>query len=148
MNYWPIASGILSRSDLESRSNEKLIEIAGQARQLAHAPYSEFKVGAVVEAGDGRLFTGCNIENSSYGLSICAERVALGKAVSEGVRDLPRIAVVADTHSPVPPCGACRQVILELCGEGAIVVMANLRGQVETRTIIELLPAPFDQSFL
>ena len=102
----------------------------------------------MVETGDGRVFSGCNIENSSYGLSICAERVALGKAISEGARDLARIAVVADTHSPVPPCGTCRQVIFELCGKDTLVVMANLRGEIETRSIIELLPEPFDQSFL
>ncbi len=133
---------------LKYGSNEQLVDLARQARERAYAPYSGFRVGAVVECRDGRLFTGCNIENSSYGLSICAERVALGKALSEGVRGFSRIAVIADTHSPVPPCGACRQVILELCDEDLLVIMANLQGQVETRTINELLPAPFDQSFL
>jgi cytidine deaminase len=127
-----------------------LIELARQVRELAHAPYSNFKVGAVVECRDGRLFTGCNVENSSYGLSLCAERVALFKAVSEGARDFARIAVIADTHSgtPVRPCGACRQVISDLCGGEAEVIMANMQGQSETQQVKELLPAPFDRSFL
>jgi len=105
-------------------------------------------VGAIVECRDGRVFTGCNIENSSYGLSICAERVALGKAISEGACEVSRIAIIAEAPLPVPPCGACRQVILELCGGDILVVMANLEGKVEIRKISELLPAPFDQSFL
>lgn len=127
---------------------EELIELARRAREHARAPYSKFKVGAVVECADGRVFTGCNVENSSYGSTLCAEQVALAKAVSEGAKDFVRVAVIADTRSPVPPCGACRQVIFELCGEIADVVMANLSGQVEIRTAGELLPAPFDQSFL
>jgi len=101
-----------------------------------------------VECRNGDVFTGCNIENSSYSLTICAERVALSKAISEGASNITRIAVIADTHSPIPPCGACRQVILELCGMEVQIIMANLRGEAETRTISELLPAPFDQSFL
>jgi cytidine deaminase len=133
---------------LRHRSIEELVELARQARQSARAPYSNFKVGAAVESLDGSVFTGCNIENSSYGLTLCAERVAIVKAVSEGAKDFARIAVIADTHSPIPPCGACRQVILELCGGEICVVMANLRGQIETRTLGELLPSPFDQSYL
>jgi cytidine deaminase len=133
---------------LNLRSDEELVDLARRARAQAYAPYSKFKVGAVVECRDGRVFTGCNIENSSYGLAICAERVALGKAISDGASDFTRIAVIAETHSPVPPCGACRQVILELCGGDALIVMANLQGRMEKRTISELLPAPFDQSFL
>jgi cytidine deaminase len=127
---------------------EELIELARRAREHARAPYSKFKVGAVVECADGRVFTGCNVENSSYGSTLCAEQVALAKAVSEGAKDFVRVAVIADTSLPVPPCGACRQVIFELCGGRAEVVMANLRGQFEIRTAGELLPAPFDQSFL
>jgi cytidine deaminase len=130
------------------RSNEELVELARQAREFAHAPYSKFKVGSAVESRDGRIFTGCNIENSSYGLTLCAERVALGKAISEGVRNIVRVAVIADTHSPVPPCGACRQVILELCEKDTLIIMANLQGRIEMRAHSELLPAPFDQSFL
>lgn len=129
-------------------ASQELIEIARQARERAHAPYSKFKVGAAVECRNGDVFTGCNIENSSYSLTICAERVALSKAISEGASNITRIAVIADTHSPIPPCGACRQVILELCGMEVQIIMANLRGEAETRTISELLPAPFDQSFL
>jgi cytidine deaminase len=125
-----------------------LIELARAAREYARAPYSEFKVGAVVECADGRIFTGCNIENSSYGSTLCAEQVALVKAVSEGARNFARIAVIADTHLPIPPCGTCRQVILELCGGQVEVVMATLGGQFEVRKAGELLPAPFDQSFL
>jgi cytidine deaminase len=127
---------------------EKLVELAGDARQNAYAPYSKFKVGAAVECRDGRIFTGANIENSSYGLTICAERVALVKAVSEGAPEITGIAVIADTHAPIPPCGACRQVMLELCGPETVVVMANLRGQLDTRALRELAPVPFDRSFL
>jgi cytidine deaminase len=126
----------------------ELIELARQAREYARAPYSNFKVGAVVECADGRTFTGCNVENSNYGSTLCAEQVALAKAVSEGARDFIRIAVIADSSAPVPPCGACRQVINELCGGEAEVVMANLGGQFEIRKASDLLPAPFDQTFL
>src|SRR5215813_10716950 len=122
--------------------------MARQARKHARAPYSKFKVGAVVECADGRTFTGCNVENSSYGATLCAEQVALAKAVSEGAREFTRVAVIADTSLPVPPCGACRQVIFELCGGEVDVVMANMSGQFVIRKAIELLPAPFDQSFL
>jgi cytidine deaminase len=133
---------------LKHRSDQELVELARQARELAYAPYSGFNVGAVVESPDGRIFTGCNIENSAYGLSMCAERVALGKAISEGVRQLSRLAVIADTHSPIPPCGSCRQVIMELGGDSILVIMANLKGRLEARTIGELLPSPFNPSFL
>ena len=127
---------------------EELIQLALQARDFAYTPYSGFKVGAVVEGRGGQLYSGCNIENSSYGLSICAERIALGKAISEGVRSFSLLVVVADTHSPIPPCGACRQMILELCGEDLLVIMANLQGQMISQTIKDLLPAPFDKSYL
>jgi len=130
------------------KTAEELIELARQVRELAYAPYSKFKVGAVVECRDGRIFTGCNVENSSYGLTMCAERNALAKAVSEGGRDFIRMAVIADAHAPVPPCGACRQVISELCGKQTEIVMVNLRGQIETHTVNELLPEAFDGTFL
>ncbi|MGE0883547.1 MAG: cytidine deaminase [Blastocatellales bacterium] len=130
------------------KTTEELIELARLARENSYSPYSNFKVGAAVECRDGRIFTGCNIENSSYGLTICAERVALGKAISEGVSDFLRLAVIADTHAPVPPCGACRQVIFELCGSRMEIVMADLRGDIETHTMAELLPEAFDRSFL
>jgi cytidine deaminase len=122
--------------------------MARQARENAHAPYSQFQVGAALECADGRVFTGCNVENSSYGLSMCAERVAIFKAISEGYREFKRIAVIADTHSPVRPCGACRQVISDLFPKQAEVILANLHGALEVTTISELLPAPFDRSFL
>jgi cytidine deaminase len=126
----------------------ELIDMARQAREYARAPYSNFKVGAVVECADGRTFTGCNIENSSYGATLCAEQVALAKAISEGGRDFARIVVIADADRPIPPCGACRQVIFELCGREMEVVMAKLDGQFEIGKARELLPAPFDHTFL
>lgn len=129
-------------------THEELIEIARQAREHAHAPYSQFKVGAALECTDGRVFAGCNVENSSYGLSLCAERVAIFKAISEGYRDFKSIAVIADTHTPVRPCGACRQVISDLFPKKAEVILANLDGALEVTTINDLLPAPFDRSFL
>ena len=127
-----------------------LIEQARAVREQAHAPYSGFKVGAALETRDGRIYVGCNVENSSYGLSICAERVALFKAISEGVREFARIAVIADTPAgmPVRPCGACRQVISDLMGGDAEVIMTNLHGDLATARVSELLPAPFDRSYL
>ncbi|HMB29232.1 MAG TPA: cytidine deaminase, partial [Blastocatellia bacterium] len=113
----------------------ELINMAREARKYARAPYSNFKVGAAVECADGRTFTGCNIENSSYGATLCAEQVALAKAVSEGARGFVRIAVIADADLPIPPCGACRQVIFELCGREMEVVMAKLDGQFEIRKV-------------
>jgi cytidine deaminase len=129
---------------------DKLVELARAVRENAHAPYSGFKVGAALETRDGRVYAGCNVENSSYGLSICAERVALFKAISEGVREFARIAVVADTPAgmPVRPCGACRQVISDLMGGTAEIVMTNLHGDREIACVNELLPAPFDRSYL
>ena len=127
---------------------EELVRLAREVRERAFAPYSGFKVGAVVESGDGRVFTGCNIENSSYGLSLCAERIAVFKAISEGVRDLVRVAVIADAHSPVRPCGACRQVLSDILGGDAEVIMANLKGAIEVNLVRDLLPIPFDRSFL
>jgi cytidine deaminase len=115
---------------------------------LAHAPYSKFKVGAALLAADGQLYTGCNVESASYSLTVCAERVALLKAASSGVRKIKSIAVVADTEEPVPPCGACRQMISEFGEEGTEVISANLQGKAQVFTIKELLPTPFDPSFL
>jgi len=127
---------------------EELIEIARSARERAYAPYSGFKVGAAVETADGMVYAGCNVENSSYGLTVCAERTALAKAVSEGERHFVRIVVIAETKIPVPPCGACRQVILELCGKDVEVVLANIEGQRVKTDISSLLPMPFDKSLL
>ena len=122
-----------------------LIEASIDARNNAHAPYSHFLVGAALEAADGTVFTGCNVENATYGLSVCAERVAVFKAVSEGARQFQRIAVAADTEVLTPPCGACRQLIWEFCGD-VPVVMTNLKGKVELVHMRDLFPKPFDAS--
>jgi cytidine deaminase len=126
---------------------DSLITAAKQARENAYAPFSNFRVGAAVRANSGRVFTGCNVENATLGLTCCAERVAIFKAVSEGERGFDAIAVVTDVPGLTPPCGACRQIIWEFCGD-VPVVMANLDGKVETETAGKLLPRPFDSSFL
>jgi len=126
---------------------ETLIAAARAARENALAPYSNFRVGAAVRSGSGRIFAGCNIENSSYGLTVCAERVAIWKALSEGERVFSAIAVVTDADALTPPCGACRQILWEFCGD-AEVVLANLKGQVEVHRMSELFPRPFDASHL
>src|SRR3989440_8180677 len=125
----------------------KLIEAAANARECALARYSNFCVGAALEAEDGEIFTGCNVESAAYEQSICAERVAIWKALSEGKRHFKRLAVVVDTERLTPPCGACRQVIWEFCGD-IPVVLANLRGDTETLQMRDLLPLPFDAGFL
>ncbi|MGA8035267.1 MAG: cytidine deaminase [Candidatus Acidiferrales bacterium] len=124
-----------------------LVSAAKQARENAHAPFSNFRVGAAVRAKSGRVFTGCNVENATLGLTVCAERVAIFKAISEGERGFDAIAVVTDVAGLTPPCGACRQIIWELCGD-VPVVMANLDGKVEVESSAKLLPRPFDSSFL
>jgi cytidine deaminase len=123
----------------------ELIEAARAARENAHAPFSHFQVGAAVRTRGGRAIGGCNVENASYGLTICAERVAIFKAMSEGEREFDAIAVVTDADTLTPPCGACRQIIWEMCGN-VEVVLANLKGQVEVHRMKDLLPAPFDKS--
>src|SRR5271165_3623449 len=110
---------------------DALVEAALSARQNAHAPFSHFAVGAALEDAAGRIHTGCNVENATYGLTICAERVAVFKAISEGARNFKRVAVVADTDTLTPPCGACRQILWEFCGDVEIV-MANLSGKSES----------------
>lgn len=127
--------------------HDKLIAVARQARENAHAPYSNFRVGAALRAQSGRVYTGCNIENATYGLTLCAERVAIFKALSEGERGFAAIAVVADTDVLTPPCGACRQIIWEFCSDVEIV-LANLKGKVEVHRAAALFPKPFDSSFL
>jgi cytidine deaminase len=124
-----------------------LIKAAIEAREQAVAPYSKFKVGAVVETSDGEIFKGCNIESSSFGLTVCAERVAIWKALSEGNRKFTRLVVVADTETLTPPCGTCRQIIWEFCRD-ATVIFANLNGQSESFNMAELLPRAFDSRFL
>jgi cytidine deaminase len=126
---------------------DALITAAKQARENAHAPFSNFRVGAALRAKSGRIFTGCNVENATLGLTCCAERVATFKAVSEGERGFDAIAVVADTDALTPPCGACRQILWEFCGD-VPVILANLTGNVVHETTAKLLPRPFDSSFL
>jgi cytidine deaminase len=126
---------------------DALIAAAKQARENAHAPYSNFRVGAALRAKSGRVFTGCNVENATLGLTCCAERTAIFKAVSEGERGFEAIAVVADTDTLTPPCGACRQIIWEFCGD-VPVIMANLKGKVLQESMATLLPRAFDSSFL
>ena len=126
---------------------DHLVAAAKQARENAHAPYSNFRVGAALRAKSGRVYTGCNVENSTYGLTVCAERVAIFKAVSEGERGFDAIAVVTHTNVLTPPCGACRQIIWEFCGD-IPVVLANLKGNVEVHRMSALFPRPFDSSFL
>jgi cytidine deaminase len=125
----------------------KLLQAALDARANAHAPFSKFRVGAAIEDADGRIFTGCNVENATYGLTICAERVAVFKAISEGARKFTRIAVAADTDVLTPPCGACRQILWEFCGD-AELTLVNLQGKAESFRLSEIFPRPFDASFL
>ena len=117
------------------------------ARDRAHAPFSKFKVGAALETADGAIITGCNVENATYGLTICAERVAMFKAISEGHRAFVRIAVVADTEAPTPPCGACRQILWEF-GGNLEILLANLTTSKGTYRLKDLLPMPFDARLL
>jgi cytidine deaminase len=120
---------------------------ARQARDRAVADFSGFKVGAALHCSNGDIITGCNIENASYGLTICAERVAIFKALSEGHRSFKSIVIVADTEDPTPPCGACRQIIWEFCGD-IEVTLANLQTVTKTLQMKDLLPLPFDKRLL
>ena len=124
-------------------TQERLIRAAAFARENAHPPYSGFKVGAALEDASGRVHTGCNIENASYGLTVCAERVALWKAMSEGVRVFRRIAVVTAAGTLTTPCGACRQLLWEFCGN-IEVILGNLQGESRSVHMAELLPDAFD----
>ena len=126
---------------------EELIRIAATVRENAFVPYSNFKVGSAIQLDDGEVIDGCNIESASYSLTICAERVAIFKAVSQGKRNIKQIAVVADTDELTPPCGSCRQVIWEFAGD-IPVTMSNLKGKVETVQMKDLLPRAFDTTFL
>jgi cytidine deaminase len=121
----------------------ELALLALRARKLAHAPFSKFKVGAALRTDTGEIVTGCNIENASYGLTICAERTAVFKAVSEGMRRFDAIAVVADSPRITPPCGPCRQILWEFCGD-IWVHMEDLKGRSRTLKMSEILPYPFD----
>jgi cytidine deaminase len=124
---------------------DKLIDEARAARELAYTPYSKFKVGAALECKDGRIFRGCNVENASYGLCNCAERTAFFSAIAQGYQpgDFTALAVIGDTEGPIAPCGACRQVILELGGNALPVVLTNLKGDTLETTAAEQLPHAF-----
>lgn len=128
-------------------SAKGLIARARRARTRAVAPHSKFKVGAALETRKGKVYAGCNIENASFGLTLCAERVAVFKAISEGERSFSRVAVVADTRELTPPCGACRQILWEFCGD-IEVVLANLKGKSRSFSLAELFPEPFEDKFL
>ena len=126
---------------------ENLIKVATDARLCSLAPFSNFLVGAALRTAEGKIYTGCNIESASYGLTVCAERVAIWKALSDCERDFTDLVVVVDTEQLTPPCGTCRQIIWEYCKE-AKITLANLRGQRQEVDITELLPRAFDARFL
>jgi cytidine deaminase len=125
----------------------RMIEAALAARENAYAPFSKFRVGAALQDENGRIYTGCNVENATYGLTICAERVAVFKAISEGARKFSGLAVAADTDVLTPPCGACRQILWEFCGDIELTLV-NPRGTTETFHLKDLFPRPFDASYL
>jgi cytidine deaminase len=128
-------------------ASDPLLAAALAVRENAFAPFSKFKVGAAVQGLDGGIHTGCNVENATYGLTICAERVAIFKGISEGSRRFKRVAVATDTEQLTPPCGACRQILWEFCGDVEIVLV-NPRGKIETYRLKDLFPKPFDVSYL
>jgi cytidine deaminase len=132
---------------MDYEPEQSLLAAAIDARRHAQAHYSGFKVGAALESADGRVITGCNIENATYGLTLCAERVALVKALSEGITVFTRIAVVADTNDPTPPCGPCRQLLWEYCGD-IDVILGNLNTTTGRHRLAALLPLPFDRRLL
>jgi len=141
------ASGTTNLQFRERTVTDPLIDAAIKVRENARARFSNFKVGAAVQDDAGRIHTGCNVENATYGLTVCAERVAIFKAISEGARRFTRLAVVADTDTLTPPCGACRQILWEFCGDVEIV-LSNLAGKTETMQLGTLFPRAFDASFL
>lgn len=128
-------------------TDKELIAAAAKIRENAYAPFSDFRVGAALQTDDGQIIAGCNVESASFGLTVCAERVAIWKAISEGKRKIRQIAVVADTEELTPPCGVCRQIIWEFGGD-IPVILANLNGKRETVQMKELLPRAFDTKFL
>jgi cytidine deaminase len=130
-----------------AKNRRTLLDAARAARLHAHAPFSHFRVGAALETADGQVITGCNVENATYGLTVCAERVAVFKAISEGHRKFTRIAIVADTEEPTPPCGACRQILWEFGGD-LEVILGNLHEETARYRLKELLPLPFDARLL
>lgn len=132
---------------MELIEREELINAAKTVRERAFAPHSNFRVGAAIRTAGGKIYTGCNVESAVYGATVCAERVAIWKAVSEGEKEFTNIAIVADTVELTPPCGICRQIIWELCGD-IKVTFSNLAGRNETLQIKELLPRAFDRTYL
>ena len=128
-------------------SDQELIDAAREVRQHSYAPFSDFRVGAALETDDGEVITGCNVESASYGLTVCAERVAIWKAISQGKRKIKHMAVVADTDELTPPCGVCRQIIWEFGGD-IPVILSNLKGKTEVVQMKDLLPRAFDTKFL
>ncbi len=132
---------------MSEESLQELVETAKAARLRSVAPFSRFLVGAAVKTKGGKAYTGCNVESASYGLTVCAERVAIWKALSEGERDFTELAIVADTETLTPPCGTCRQIIHEFC-KHATIILANLAGESQICSIDELLPRAFDARFL
>jgi cytidine deaminase len=135
------------KASLPGSDANALIAAARRARRYARAPYSRFKVGAALETTAGTIVTGCNLENATYGMSMCAERVAMFKALSEGHRHFRRVAIVTDTQAASPPCGACLQVLWEF-GGNLDVILANLRRETGRHTLSDLLPVPFDDRLL
>jgi cytidine deaminase len=132
---------------LSKESLQELIETAKTARLQSIAPFSNFLVGAAVRTEDGKVYTGCNVESASYGLTVCGERVAIWKALSEGERKFSELAIVADTETLTPPCGTCRQIIWEFA-KNATIILGNLHGETQEVSIRELLPRAFDARFL
>lgn len=128
-------------------TSEQLVQVALDTRLNAVAPYSNFKVGAALLTSEGKVYTGCNVENATYGLSVCAERVALWKALSEGERSFSRIVVASESARPASPCGACRQLLWEFAGD-IEVILANPKGQRESHQLAALFPEAFDGRFL
>ena len=132
---------------MSEKSLQEVVEIAKTARLHSVAPFSNFLVGAAVRTAEGKIYTGSNIESASYGLTVCGERVAIWKALSEGERDFAELAIVADTESLTPPCGTCRQIIWEFA-KNAKIILSNLKGETQECSIKELLPRAFDARFL
>jgi cytidine deaminase len=127
---------------------DRLFEVALAAQARAYAPYSRFPVGAALLAADGRIFAGCNVENSSYGLAMCAERNAVGRALADGVDRFVAVAVVASSRAPCPPCGSCRQVLAEFCDPQTPVHSRAPDGSLARFTVADLLPHAFTRDFL
>ncbi|MEO7970891.1 MAG: cytidine deaminase [bacterium] len=132
---------------MSEESLQDLIETAKTARLRSIAPFSNFLVGAAVRTKAGKVYMGCNVESASYGLTVCGERVAIWKALSEGERDFTELAIVADTETLTPPCGTCRQIIWEFA-KHAKIILSNLQGETQECSIKDLLPRAFDARFL